>query len=74
MRRRLLAVLMLGLVGSTGAESGDGEGPAPDGSRALYARPADIPYPDADPPSPAKVRLGRDLFFDPILSGRPPTT
>lgn len=36
---------------------------------ALYAPPGPIPYPDGDPYSAAKARLGRDLFFDPILSG-----
>ena len=27
------------------------------------------PYPEANPPTEAKVRLGEELFFDPILSG-----
>lgn len=34
-----------------------------------YGRPADIPYPDLDPYSQPKFKLGRALFFDPILSG-----
>jgi cytochrome c peroxidase len=37
--------------------------------RDHYRRPAQIPTPDDNPPSPAKVNLGRTLFFDPILSG-----
>jgi len=37
--------------------------------RALYHRPAGIPFPDDDPYSKAKDDLGRMLFFDPILSG-----
>jgi cytochrome c peroxidase len=36
--------------------------------RDLYRRPAAIPYPDDDPYSAAKAKLGRALFFDPILS------
>ncbi len=34
-----------------------------------YHRPANIPFPKSDPYSPAKAKLGRMLFFDPILSG-----
>ena len=34
-----------------------------------YARPGEIPYPEYDPYSQQKFRLGRVLFFDPILSG-----
>ena len=34
-----------------------------------YRRPAEIPFPQSDPYSEAKSKLGRILFFDPILSG-----
>jgi cytochrome c peroxidase len=34
-----------------------------------YRRPAEIPFPDSNSYSDAKSRLGRMLFFDPILSG-----
>jgi len=34
-----------------------------------YRRPAEIPFPKANPYSDAKLKLGRTLFFDPILSG-----
>jgi len=34
-----------------------------------YRRPAEIPFPKDDPYSEAKFKLGRTLFFDPILSG-----
>jgi cytochrome c peroxidase len=34
-----------------------------------YQRPAEIPFPDSNPFSEAKSKLGRTLFFDPILSG-----
>ncbi len=34
-----------------------------------YRRPAEIPFPEGNPYSEAKSKLGRMLFFDPILSG-----
>jgi len=34
-----------------------------------YRRPAEIPFPKSNPYSEAKTKLGRMLFFDPILSG-----
>jgi cytochrome c peroxidase len=34
-----------------------------------YRRPAEIPFPKSNPYSDAKFKLGRTLFFDPILSG-----
>jgi cytochrome c peroxidase len=34
-----------------------------------YHRPAEIPFPKSNPYSGAKVKLGKTLFFDPILSG-----
>lgn len=34
-----------------------------------YKRPSEIPYPKDNPYSEAKFKLGRTLFFDPILSG-----
>jgi cytochrome c peroxidase len=37
--------------------------------KADYRRPAAIPFPDDDPYTEAKSRLGRMLFFDPVLSG-----
>ena len=37
--------------------------------QAQYRRPAEIPFPDNNPYSDAKTKLGRMLFFDPILSG-----
>jgi cytochrome c peroxidase len=37
--------------------------------RQSYHRPADIPFPNDDPYSRAKTKLGRMLFFDPLLSG-----
>ena len=37
--------------------------------RESFRRPAEIPFPEANPYTEAKSRLGRTLFFDPILSG-----
>ena len=37
--------------------------------RESYLWPAKIPYPNDNPYSEAKFKLGRMLFFDPILSG-----
>ncbi len=34
-----------------------------------YRRPAEIPFPESDPYSEGKSKLGRMLFFDPIMSG-----
>jgi cytochrome c peroxidase len=36
--------------------------------RDQYRRPAAIPFPDDDPYSAAKAKLGHKLFFDPVLS------
>jgi cytochrome c peroxidase len=43
--------------------------PNRDVKKGDYQRPHDIPFPDDDAYSQAKVDLGRALFFDPILSG-----
>lgn len=37
--------------------------------KQLYQRPESIPFPASNPYSEAKAKLGRLLFFDPILSG-----
>jgi cytochrome c peroxidase len=36
--------------------------------KGLYARPAGVPFPEANPYRPAKAELGRRLFFEPLLS------
>lgn len=38
-------------------------------ARSDYRRPTEIPFPQDDPWSEAKAELGRQLFFDPRLSG-----
>jgi cytochrome c peroxidase len=37
--------------------------------KAAYARPADVPAPADNPTTAAKIALGKQLFFDPRLSG-----
>lgn len=37
--------------------------------KADYRRPSEIPFPASNPYTEAKARLGRMLFFDPVLSG-----
>ena len=37
--------------------------------KAKYQRPAEIPFPESNPYSEAKSKLGRILFFDPLLFG-----
>jgi cytochrome c peroxidase len=46
-------------------------GTPPDRSQwqEAYRRPAEIPFPEENPYSESKAELGRQLFFDPILSG-----
>ena len=69
MGRWLLILALCGALCCSGASSGDDLGDAQTAALALYAPPNGVPYPDDDPPSAAKALLGRDLFFDPILSG-----
>jgi cytochrome c peroxidase len=38
-------------------------------SQAPYRRPATVPHPETNPPTPERELLGRMLFFDPRLSG-----
>jgi cytochrome c peroxidase len=59
------AVLLLGTGGSV-----FGTTPAErQALKEMYRRPAEIPFPKDNPYSVAKHKLGRMLFFDPILSG-----
>lgn len=37
--------------------------------RPAYRRPATVPHPEDNPPTPGRVELGKMLFFDPRLSG-----
>lgn len=47
----------------TGAKTGA------DAFKKDYGRPSAIPFPEGNPTSEFRIRLGRELFFDPRLSG-----
>jgi cytochrome c peroxidase len=68
--RRAAAVMIaiMALVGACGSLFADAERSV-QALRKQYHRPAQIPYPKDDPFSDAKAKLGRVLFFDPLLSG-----
>ena len=65
-----LAAGMIVLVAGTAARSDD-EASAVSRAKlkAEYRRPSEIPFPANNPYTEAKARLGRMLFFDPVLSG-----
>jgi cytochrome c peroxidase len=63
----LMAALMLAL--GAGASMSGTTADARHAWQQQYRRPAEIPFPKSNPYSDAKFRLGRALFFDPILSG-----
>jgi cytochrome c peroxidase len=58
-------ILLLG----AGASISDNAATGRAAMRDSYLRPAEIPFPHGNPYSEDKSRLGRMLFFDPILSG-----
>ena len=62
------AALLAGLVASVGANGETGDPAAVERYKAVYRRPAAIPYPDDNARTPERERLGRTLFFDPRLS------
>jgi len=67
-----IAVILLGaiaLLAAAGATVRADAQPDRTGWKAKFRRPAEIPFPDSNLYSEAKSRLGRTLFFDPILSG-----
>ncbi|MGE7468308.1 cytochrome c peroxidase [Bosea sp. NPDC003192] len=60
----------IALIGGSQAQEpapGAGEG-ALAALRTLYRRPDGVPFPEANPPTPAKLALGKRLFSDPALS------
>ncbi len=60
------AIGFFALISAAAAGPSNGEIAA---MKAHYQRPATIPYPKDNPFSTAKAALGRELFFDPRLSG-----
>ena len=67
----LLAALLLCLAGAGGARLAADGGEAGEAARlkALYRRPAAMPFAADGPREVARAGLGRALFFDPRLSG-----
>jgi cytochrome c peroxidase len=67
----LPGALVLALFLALGASASMSNTPAETRQAWLeqYRRPTEIPFPNDNPFSDAKFRLGRTLFFDPILSG-----
>jgi len=69
------AAMTCGLVGALALLLGAGASMSADkrcdraSCREQYRRPVEIPFPEDNPYSEAKSKLGRILFFDPILSG-----
>jgi len=64
----LAAGCLVLLTGTVVSHSGDGA-PEREKWKADYHRPSAIPFPAANPYTEAKSRLGRMLFFDPVVSG-----
>lgn len=62
---RLLSGLTAGLLLCAGSTAADPESPGPQ----IVALPATPPSPRDNPASTAKIELGKQLFFDPRLSG-----
>lgn len=70
MFKNILIVSILSLFGWQALSAGmTSRPPSKHAARADYRRPSQIPYPADNPYSDAKYQLGRDLFFDPMLSG-----
>ena len=63
-----MTIAVMALVGACGSLFADAE-LSVQALRKQYHRPLQIPYPKDDPFSDTKARLGRVLFFDPLLSG-----
>lgn len=65
----MLAAAIVLTGGSQAQEQAPGAGEAAlAGFRALYRRPDGVPFPEANPPTSAKLALGKKLFSDPALS------
>ena len=67
-----ISTLAAGLIGGTAATAPKAakiSKTSMPGHRDEYRRPASVPYPEDNQPTPDRERLGRTLFFDPRLSG-----
>lgn len=69
-RSALLAGLAVaGMGGASPEAAAQPSAPEMNAMKALYQRPASVPYPPHNKYTDAKAALGRQLFFDPRLSG-----
>ena len=69
MKRKVGGIISAAFALVLGATAASGDETTARGTLLLdYRRPAEIPYPDANPFSAAKAELGRRLFFDPAFS------
>jgi cytochrome c peroxidase len=69
MLRWLLGLFSIAILVPVVLAAGAEKSSAPEKWRALYKRPAEIPFPASNPYSESKAKLGKMLFLDPILSG-----
>jgi len=67
--RSILSVLISACVASACSDDAPEPGPEAAPASVLATELGGVPYPADNSPSPAKVELGRLLFWDPILSG-----
>ena len=67
-RNAIAAVAAVFLLLGAGASMSAGTQPDRSTWKAKFQRPAEIPFPEGNSYSEAKAKLGRMLFFDPILS------
>ena len=66
--RLVLTLLIAATLARASASAGEKSDDLPP-EMQLAAAPTRAPEPEANPSTPAKIALGRKLFFDPILSG-----
>lgn len=69
LRRALATAATCLLLASAGRASADAPSTQAASPVEEFRRPTSAPHPRANPPSDAKVELGKVLFFDPRLSG-----
>ncbi len=70
--KAFLAGMLAAALALTGGSQAQEQAPSDDAVlaalRVLYRRPDGVPFPQANPPTPAKLALGKRLFSDPALS------
>ena len=70
--KAFLAGMLAAAIALTGGSQAQEQAPMSEAAlaalRVLYRRPDGVPFPEANPPMPAKLALGKRLFADPALS------